>query len=75
MAHKDSDYTVVIAGRISSREGISEQQYPDGCSKNEKRIIRRKTSKFVVRDGDLLYKKTVQGSNGKKLQQHFSINY
>ena len=46
---------------------LTEQRYPDGCSKNEKRIIRRKTSKFVVRDGDLLYTKTVQGSNGKKL--------
>ena len=54
---------------------LTEHRYPDGCSKNEKRIIRRKTSKFLVRDGDLLYKKTVQGSNGKKVQQHFFINY
>ena len=52
---------------------LSERRYPDGCSKNEKRIIRRKALKFVVRDGDLLYKKVVQGSKGKKVQQHFSV--
>ena len=32
--------------------------------------IHRKTLKSVIPDGDLLYKKTLQSSNSKKVQQH-----
>ena len=35
---------------------ISEKKYPDGCSANRKRQIRKKAEKFVLIDGDLHYK-------------------
>ena len=34
---------------------MQENQYRDGCTKNEKRCIRRKAKKFVLQGGDLLY--------------------
>ena len=36
---------------------LTEKKYPDGCSKNEKRTIRRKAEQMAVRDGVLYYKK------------------
>ena len=35
---------------------LTEKWYLDDCEKNEKRIIRKKAQKFVVRDGELQYK-------------------
>ena len=41
---------------------LTEKAYPDGCSANAKRVIRRKALKFVVSEsGELLYKHTVKG--------------
>ena len=34
-----------------------ENNYPDGASKNEKRIIRRKAEKIVVKDGEVYFTK------------------
>ena len=36
---------------------VTERRYPGGCLSNEKRIIRRKAAKFVVRNGELMYRK------------------
>ena len=46
---------------------LTEGHYPNGCKGNEKRVIRRKAAKFVTRDGELLYKKTVRRLGGKKV--------
>ena len=46
---------------------LTEKRYPDDCEKNEKRIIRKKAQKFVVRDGELQYKKSVRGRDGSKV--------
>lgn len=36
---------------------ITDTSYPDGCSKEQKRTIRRKATKFVVRNGVMFFKK------------------
>ena len=36
---------------------LQKQQYPDGCTKNEKRSIRRKALRFTLSNGELLYTK------------------
>ena len=40
---------------------------PDGASSNEKRTIRRKAAKFVVRNGELLYRKCKKMKDGEKV--------
>ena len=37
---------------------LLEHHYPDDCSSNEKRIIRRKAATLVVRGGEVFYMKT-----------------
>ena len=38
------------------------KNYPEGCSANAKRVIRKKALKFVVSEnGEFLYKHTVKG--------------
>ena len=39
---------------------ISEKRYPDGCSNNKKRQIRKKSEKFVLKNEELYY---VPGKN------------
>ena len=34
---------------------ITAGTYPIGCSQNKKRIIRKKSKRFRIRDGELLY--------------------
>ena len=41
---------------------ISEKKYPDSCSNNRKRQIRKKAEKFVVNDGELYYKNGKTGN-------------
>ena len=36
---------------------VQKQRYREGLSKNEKRTIRRKTTRFTLRNGELLYTK------------------
>ena len=36
---------------------VTDKTYPEGCSENLKRVIRRKAKKFAVRDGELYYYK------------------
>ena len=36
---------------------MQKQRYCDGCSKNEKRIIRRKAMRFTLSNGELLHTK------------------
>lgn len=35
---------------------LMQSQYPAGCDKNQKRVIRKKATRFVVRDRELYYK-------------------
>ena len=35
---------------------LTEKKYPSGCSDVRKRVIRKKSQKFVVKDGELFYK-------------------
>ena len=46
---------------------ITSKTYPDGASSNEKRTIRRKAAKFVVRNGELLYRKCRKMKDGEKV--------
>lgn len=45
---------------------LTEKRYPDGCTANTKRAIRRKASKFEVRNGELLYLKCKKMKDGTK---------
>ena len=36
---------------------LQKQRYCDGCSKNEKRIIRRKATRLTLSNGELLHTK------------------
>jgi len=36
---------------------VTDKTYPEGCSENLKRVIRRKAKKFAVQDGELDYYK------------------
>ena len=36
---------------------VTDKTYPESCSENLKRVIRRKAKKFSVWDGELYYKK------------------
>ncbi len=49
----DSDLKLVENACIYLTSG----EYPPSCSKNEKRSIRRKADKLVVRSGEVFYKK------------------
>ena len=46
---------------------LLEHRYPDGCSGNAKRIIRRKAETLAVRDGEVFYLKARKDSDGKKV--------
>ena len=46
---------------------LLESRYPEGCSSNAKRIIRRKAATLVVRGGEVFYKKARKDSAGKKV--------
>ena len=46
---------------------LLEHRYPDGCSSNEKQIIRRKAVTLVVRDGEVFYMKTKKDYAGEKV--------
>ena len=50
---------------------LTEGRYPDSCTGNDKRTIRRKAAKFAMRDGELLYKKSVRGLDRKKVEQSY----
>ena len=41
---------------------VTDKTYPEGCSENLKRVIRRKAKMFSVRDGELYYKKKGKAS-------------
>ena len=45
---------------------ISDRKYPDHCTDNRKRQIRKKAEKFVLRDDDVFY----NPGNGKQVCQH-----
>ena len=40
---------------------VLKKSYPENCTENEKRVIRKKSKKFVVQDGKVFYKKTIKG--------------
>ena len=48
---------------------LLEHCYPEGCSGNAKRIIRRKAETLAVRDEKVFYKKARNDSTGKKVFQ------
>ena len=43
---------------------LTEKKYPSGCSDVRKRVIRKKSQKFVVKDGELFYKQQKKGKVG-----------
>ena len=48
---------------------LLEHRYPDGCSGNAKRIIRRKAKTLAVREEEVFYVKAKKDSAGKKVFQ------
>ena len=38
---------------------ITSKSYPDGCTREKKRTIRRKAERFVIRDGQFFYIKNM----------------
>ena len=53
---------------------ITSKTYPDGASSNEKRTIRRKAAKFVVRNGELLYRKCKRMKDGEKVAKAIYVH-
>ena len=49
---------------------LIETSYPEGCTSNKKRIIRRKAATLVLRDGEVFYKKN---SAGEKVLNSFCL--
>ena len=50
---------------------LTQQRYPLGCADSRKRSIRKKAAKFVVRDGELFFKK--KKKNGKVLLPYWLV--
>ena len=48
---------------------LKEKTYPQDSSKNDKRSIRRKAEKLVLKDGDIFYKK----KDGNEVKNLFSL--
>ena len=46
---------------------LLEHRYPDVCSGNAKRTIRRKAETLAVRDGEVFYMKTKKDGDGEKV--------
>ena len=46
---------------------ILEKRYPDGSSNNAKRMIRKKASTLVVRNGEVYYLRPTKNSDGSKV--------
>ena len=40
---------------------LTSKKYPNGCSDNRKRIIRKKSQKFLIENGELFYKQKQKG--------------
>ena len=36
---------------------LTERRYPNGATENRKRAIRNKAKRFIIKDGELFYKK------------------
>ena len=43
---------------------VTEVRYPEGCLPNQKRTIRKKAAKFVVGNGELMYRKYKRKTKG-----------
>ena len=52
-----------------------DRQYPENCSKNQKRTIRRKASRFEVADGELYLKKKKKYQKVKKFEASVYVSY
>ena len=46
---------------------LTERRYPSGFSDSQKQSIRKKAGKFVVRDGEMLFKKKRKGKVRRNL--------
>ena len=40
---------------------LTTSTYPEGCTENRKRVIRKKSKKLVMKDGELYYKYKCKG--------------
>ena len=53
---------------------LSSKTYPEGCSENKKRIIRRKCKRFRVdQAGELQYKETCKAGGKKGLASRYNM--
>ena len=53
---------------------LTEKTYPDGCSANRKRVIRKKALKFQVSEtGELLYRHKLKGKVNRQLINALSV--
>ena len=55
---------------------LTTSTYPEGCTENRKRVIRKRSKKFVMKDGELYYKYKCKGKvcfrwTIAKLQYHY----
>ena len=49
---------------------MTRKRYPVGCTEGRKRSIRRKAAKFVVKDGELYFKKKQKGKVSCQEMKH-----
>ena len=40
---------------------VTDKTYPSGCSETRRRVIRKKATKFELKDGELYYKQKQKG--------------
>ena len=65
----DDDHEVQLIEKAYIK--ITQGTYPEGASKNEKRVIRRKADTLVVVDGVLHYKK----KDGSKVCRQLKVSF
>ncbi len=84
MDTEESDQMLMDTGTEESEQKLVEQVfayissgglYQGECTENRKRVIRRKAGKFVLSDGEFLYRQKVKGKVKSDKFLHAFIDY
>ena len=57
MSSEDEDFDLIAHAYVYKNDGV----YPEGCTANHKRSIRRKTSKMILQNGEIFLTRKEKG--------------
>ena len=60
MLSEDEDFDLIAHTYVYKNDGV----YPEGCTANHKRSIRRKASKMILQNGEIFHKKREGEASG-----------